>query len=196
MPEPDPVPRWGERLDVLLQDIYVLHHHRELWHGLAEITQAANLPASPVFHAWGLWYVASQGAGVRRLADRRRDSESLWRLIDEIRRTRARIDRERHLALWIAPDASGHEAEALRQMANRNYNRFAGEGAATIPKSRFTADLEELDGAVAAVSNYIDEAIAHRALEPIHAVPTYTDLDSAIEVIASLAAKYASDVTP
>lgn len=63
--------RWIREIDRITQQTYRLHHYRQLWRGLAEITQAANLPPSTVFDAFAVWYATSQAASVRRQLDRR-----------------------------------------------------------------------------------------------------------------------------
>jgi len=95
--------RWREHLERITQETYRLHHYRQLWRELAEITQAANLPPSVFFDALPVWYVSTQGAAVRRQLDRRGDSLSLIRLLEDIGRNSGLVTRDRHIALWHCP---------------------------------------------------------------------------------------------
>lgn len=192
-------PRWREQLELITQETYRLHHYRQLWRELAEITQAANLAPSVFFDALPVWYVSTQGAAVRRQLDRRRDSLSLIRLLEDIGRNSELVTRDRHIAVWHekARAAGGADADKLGEGlrlrdANRNFDRFAGAGRDTIDRALVSADVTELEQAGEVVKGYVDEAIAHMALTPKNSVPTYGDLDAAMDRIAELVQKYAS----
>jgi hypothetical protein len=191
--------RWREQLERITQETYRLHHYRQLWRELAEITQAANLPPSVFFDALPIWYVSTQGAAVRRQLDRRADSLSLIRLLEDIGRNSELVTRDRHIAAWHeqARDAGVGEADALCEQlrlrdANGNFDRFAGAGRDTIDRALVRADVAELERAGEVVKGYVDEAIAHMALSPKNSVPTYRDLNAAMDRVAELVQKYAS----
>src|SRR5438132_12933901 len=97
--------RWVSDLERITQETYSLHHYRQLWRGLAEITQAANLPSSTIFDAFGVWYATTQAASVRRQLDGRRGVVSLRRLLEDIARHPGVASRERHVALWSSNDS-------------------------------------------------------------------------------------------
>lgn len=176
---------WLEQLEHIIQDVYRLNHHRQLFREVADITQAANLPPSAFFDAVGGWYADSQTAAIRRLVDRRRRSVSLVRLLDEIRQHPDVTSRARHVALWNGDphfEREGHD----------NYDRFADASGERIDRLMVQADIDELNGAAAAVERYVDENIAHRALAPKAAVPTFAELNAAIDAIGEIVRKYAS----
>jgi hypothetical protein len=112
--------RWVSQLDRIIQEAYWLHHYRQLWRGLAEITQAADLPASTIFDAFGVWYATTQTAAVRRQLDRTRGAVSLRRLLDDISLHPGVASRERHVDLWLSDD------HALEAEAHANFDRFSG----------------------------------------------------------------------
>src|SRR4051794_8869436 len=89
--------RWVEHLERIIREVYNAHHFRHLWRELAELTQAANLPASVFFDALGVWYASTQTSSVRRQLDRRRGSVSLIRLLEDIERHPEVMTRGRHL---------------------------------------------------------------------------------------------------
>lgn len=194
--------QWREQLERITQETHRLHHYRQLWRELAEITQAANLPPSVFFDALPIWYVTTQGAAVRRQLDRRAGTVSLRRLLDDIAQNPGFVTRDRHIAAWHEqagePAGGGAaEAEALPEElrlrdANRNFDRFAGAGRDTIDRALVRADVDELERAGEVVKGYVDEAIAHMALNPENSVPTYGDLNTAMDRVAELVQKYAS----
>jgi hypothetical protein len=195
--------RWREQLERITQETYRLHHYRQLWRELAEITQAANLPPSVFFDALPVWYVSTQGAAVRRQLDRTRGTVSLIRLLDDIQQNPGVVTRDRHIAAWCGQAGEpawgdgAADAEALRDElrlrdANRNFDRFAGAGRDTIDRALVRADVAELERAGEVVKRYVDQAVAHTALNPERSVPTYGDLNAAMDRVAELVAKYAS----
>ncbi len=181
--------RWIEHLDRIVQETYRAHHYRQLWRGLAEITQAANLPASAIFDAFGVWYATTQTASVRRQLDRRRGTVSLRRLLDDIAQHPEVASRERHVAAWL-PDGADPDFEA---QAHANFDRFAGgRDRDRIDVAGVRADIQQLEAVGGVVERYANEAIAHMAGEPTHEVPTFVDLNGAIDQIGELVKKYAS----
>jgi hypothetical protein len=51
---------WRTQIDRITQEVYAIHYNRELFRGVSEITQQANLPASAFFPALTLWYAVTQ----------------------------------------------------------------------------------------------------------------------------------------
>lgn len=181
--------RWNAHLEMIIQETYRAHHYRQLWRGLAEITQAANLPASGIFDAFGVWYATTQTSSVRRQLDRRRGTVSLRRLLDDIAQHPQVASRERHVAVWLSegPDPQ-REAEA-----HENFDRFAsGRDRDHVDATRASADIEQLEAAGSVVEKYASEAVAHMAAEQTHEVPTFDELNRAIDQIGELVQKYAS----
>ncbi len=186
-PEPDAAAdrlhrEWIEKLRRITNELYTVHHYRELWRSLVEITEGARLPPSVFFDALGAWYAGSQAVAVRRQLDRSRGVVSLWRLLDEIARHPEVMTRQRHVALWKVSSVED---------ANKNFDRFSG-GADRIPAGRIRADQRALDEAGDSVKRYGDEMIAHAALVATPSVPTYEDLNAAIDRVAELVKDYTS----
>lgn len=177
--------RWVDQLERIISEVYAAHRDRVLWRGLGEITQGANLPASVFFDVLGLWYGNSQTGAVRRQLDRRRGSVSLVRLLDDIARHPEVMTRERHLAVWGGAEWA-HEAHA-------NFDKFAGNrNADVVDVGAVRADIAELFAIGEVVKRYVDENIAHTALQPIDYLVTYVELNAAMDQIGELVKKYAS----
>src|SRR5262245_12640170 len=94
--------RWVRDVDRIYREVVNANLYRHLWRELGAMTQAADLPASVIFDAFGMWYATTQTGFVRRQLDRRRDVVSLVRLLEDIARNPAVMTRERHVALWTA----------------------------------------------------------------------------------------------
>jgi len=180
--------KWGDHLERIIQETYRTHHYRQLYRGLAEITQAGNLPASAIFDAFGIWYVTTQTSSVRRQLDRRKGTVSLWRLLDDIARNPHVASRERHVALWVA-----NTPQPVLDEAHANFDRFAGgRDRDRIDAAHVRADLHQLKAVGDVVERYANEAVAHTSIEETRTVLTYAELNAAIEQIGGLVKKYAS----
>lgn len=181
--------RWIEHLDRIIQETYRTHHYRQLYRGLAEITQAANLPASTIFDAFGIWYATTQTLSVRRQLDRTRGTVSLWRLLDEIARHPTIASRERHVAVWLDEGAD----PLLEREAHANFDRFAGQrNRDHIDVALVRSDLRELEEIGRVAERYANEAVAHTSVDPKRTVLTYAELNAAIDHIGDVVKKYAS----
>jgi hypothetical protein len=192
---------WVRQIDQITQEIYSIHHHRDLFRRLAEITQQANLPPSVFFDALSSWYAATQSTAVRRQLDTTRGTVSLIRLLQAIERHRGAVSRERHVALWVgdAPEeqaidlGDGWNWTPFLEEAHANFDRFSGSRERNyLDRALVQADIAKLKEVGQAVKRHVDEAIAHTALRRQPAVVTYDDLNAAIDVVAELVRKYTS----
>lgn len=178
--------RWLDQLERIIQEVYNAHLYRFLWRGLAEITQAADLPPSVIFDALGVWYAGAQAVNVRRQVDRSKGVVSLHRLLAEIARYPAVVSRERHLSLW------GDDEDWQRE-GNKNYDRFSGgRERNSVDRGIVRADLASLREAANVVEQYVNEAIAHTAEAGRHTVPTFAELNAGIDTVGEVVTKYTS----
>jgi hypothetical protein len=191
---------WVVQLERITQQIYSLHHYRALWRRLAEITQATNLPFSVFFDALPIWYVHTQGVGVRRQLDTTKGTVSLLRLLEDIERHPGTMTRQRHVALWVGDDpqpvineADGWSWTPFLDEAHANFDRFSGgRERDVISKEVIRSDIEAIKSAGRLVTDYVNDAVAHTTLRPERQVPTYADLNEAIDKLAELVNKYTS----
>jgi AbiU2 len=181
--------KWKEQLDTIRRQTYRAHHYRNLWRGLGEIIENANLPDSAFFGALRDWYADSQVSSIRRQLDTGRKSISLRNLLEDIARNPTVASRERHVAVWLEDDANPR----VEHDANTNFDRLAGgQGRTHMHAAVVRADIEELQAAGAVAERYAHEVVAHTAITPTHEIPTYADLNDAIDQIGALVKKYSS----
>ena len=191
---------WTKQIDAITQEVYAIHHHRDLWRQLAEITQAAKLPASVFFDALTMWYAATQSVAVRRQLDTSKGTVSLVRLLEDLERHRGLVTREWHVSLWVGENpelvidkGDGWMWTPFLDEAQANFDKFAGERAHEhLDRGVVQADIARLKEAGASVQKYVNEAIAHATLRRQSAVVTYAELNGAIDVLAELVGKYTS----
>lgn len=181
---------WVEQLQLMARDVVALHHHRFIWRRVGEITQQANLPPSSFFDALGIWYGGWQMTALRRLVDRDARTLSLTRLLDEIAAHPHVMSRDRHVALWATPAGVWDERHG-----EENYAPFADASGERIDVAAVHADSRSASDAVVRIREYVNQRIAHRDLEPIAEVPTWGEINGAIDALGALVNKYANLLT-
>jgi hypothetical protein len=76
-------------------------------------------------------------------------------------------------------------------VANRSFDEFAGEGAAVIPRASFQTDITDLQSALAKITKFANQRIAHRARTDQPApVPTYGEIDEAADTLSDVTNRY------
>ena len=165
----------------------IVNHHifREVKDIIAN-SPVARQPSS--FHSWlGRIYAQSALISVRRLIGKRKDEVSLRRLLEDIRRHRTLISRERHIAMWVKQYGDNPE---WTDMGNADFDHQCGEGESCPRRRDIDEDLGSLGTATAKIKAYADERVAHYAAEGPGDVPTYGQLEKAITCIDKIISKY------
>lgn len=116
-------------------------------------------------------YVDSVTIGLRRLADRRHDAISLWRVLQEMGSVSSELTRERYLNL--------HE-RSLRRGAEQRWKGLVGPSEMHVTRAVIRAKQQELEGALHAVSTFADQNVAHLAAKPTHPATTFDDVRQSI----------------
>jgi hypothetical protein len=176
------VARWREWIEgPIKNDVIGMHHRRQVWRELGEITDAnPELAAMPsAFWEYATeTYAATQAIAIRRQADLTRGTCSLARLISEIRTNATRLTREYFVGLW------GQQDEWRLIEAHRAFSALAGGDHQHLIARVPADDLARLGQESSAMKTYVDEHVAHDAAEPTADLPTFGEMNSAIDTQA------------
>ena len=176
--------KWKGWLERIYNETVTLFSYRSFYRGLGEITQNnPDIPPSSFFDALGSWYATTQSIAVRRQTDFDRQAVSVARLLSNMAANPAVMTRSRHTSMY---DKDGH----WQRRANRTYNKYAGEGVDTIAPGRYLADLDEFLKVAQPIKNYVDRMVAHNDQRELTDLPTYKDLNAAIDLLEWLLNKY------
>jgi hypothetical protein len=179
--------KWLEWIERVYREVVNLFLYRSFYRRVAEITQANDaIPPSSFFDALGAWYATTQAMAVRRQTDTDRKAVSLARLLENMAEHPQVMSRERHVEIWTA---AGDE-EHWRERGSQEYDKFAGAGSDQIPKERYEADLKCFQDAAQPIKDYVDRLVAHNDQRELEELPTYEDLNGAIEILEELLNKY------
>jgi hypothetical protein len=134
-------------------------------------------------------YAAAQSIAIRRQADKRGDTSSLWRLLRDIARKPDLLTREVYVSLLSEEQARD---ELMVERANRGWEKWADSAGRRFDATIASADARELERVAQSVKVYVDQHLAHDATAPTVALPpTFGELHAAIDSIAETFRKYA-----
>ena len=176
--------KWRRWLDRLYPEIQSLVIARHIYLKVGAIVQHNSRIQTPGdFAAWITRnYVLATSVSVRKLCDRRSDSISLYRLLDEIRRDPSVVTRRTFLQLYSVED---------RCLAHRSFDRIAGTGRARLPASVVELDIQVLKRTERGIRRYVNKYAAHLDARNVRRrLPTFADLDSCVDQLHRLYVKY------
>lgn len=189
----DPGPefsRWGRWLDAVTTEVLRLHTDREVWREVREMLQQnPKLPGSYFLDMIAISYAESAAIAVRRLTEsnRRRDKEgrirpkpklvrSVLGLVEDLQDKNHLLTRKRFVRRY--PIDMQHAG-----LADRDYDHLAGKGARVVSKRRLAREIAAMRQAAGPIRRYVNRHIAHHDKKPMRRLPTYTDLNRAIDAI-------------
>ena len=170
--------------------VLTMHLHRHAYQEVGAILDAnAELPPSYFIEFMQDNYATTQSIAVRRQAESRARVRTLGRLLAEVEQDASRLTREFWLGLW------SNDAVDLGFAQRAWDGRFAGGVGDHLDPAVPRGDLEALSDAAAAVTGYVDEYIAHSDARASAALPTFSELHAAVDMIGELFAKYVNLLT-
>lgn len=201
MTVPDEAPReyarligWADWLQEVTNDLIVVYSDREKWRWLRDTAlDNVSIPhPHPFLHWVSRLYGNNVAMAVRRHVDRRRDQRGFRRLLGEIARSEIHRDTFLEYRLWLSRDSHFREARVL-EMADRAFDSVAGPGAVRLREGCNQVDIDQLDAVSERVGNYATGRLAHlgEGADDLD-VPTYGDLDNALEAFELIIQKYHS----
>jgi hypothetical protein len=177
-----------------------MYAHRDTFQEVHRIAEEnGELPDSYFWTFLRDTYATSQAVAIRRQAETRSSVRTLGRLVHEVAGDSQRLSRAFWVGMWNddpGPTIPGFSQPLGIMEANRQFDKyFAGSTGdhldPTIPRD----DLDSLTTAAASIKSYVDQHIAHSDAKPRPGLPTFDDLNAAIDTIGDLFRKYAGLLT-
>jgi len=158
--------------------VHLAHVDDVFWQVSAIIRDNPDINVGDVFQDWiAHRYVDSITIGLRRLADRRSDSISLWRVLQEMLSVASHLTRERYLGLHDKP---------VRNLAKKWWEKLVGTSETHVTRSVILAKQQELEDALTKVSAFANQNVAHTAAKPTHPEMTFEDVRRTIVAVFRL----------
>jgi hypothetical protein len=138
---------------------------------------------------------ALRGGGSSQTGRPDPDSASFHRLLEAIAEKPKVLTRSDYLARVKpsrdpATEQGAIEADVLRHDMNGRFDLLAGKGATHPSASDIRVDLAKLDAAATRLRRFVNKTIAHRDRRILREIPTWDDLNAAIDLLMGLIPKY------
>jgi hypothetical protein len=171
---------WLKDIDADLTDVAMA---RMVWRKMNEIVgKHPSMPDSLLFDVQARNYAAAQTVAVRRQVDKNQRSVTMWRLLDEVHASPHVLSRDRYVGMFDW---------GMQHLGDQQFDDWAGKGAAHIDPAMVETDIDALVTATDAIRHYVNKHIAHLDERRARVVlPTFTDLDAAIDMLFELFRKY------
>jgi len=179
--------KWRGWLDEIGNELGLLLTGRDFFWRLQRIVESNKKIQSPaLLHNWiADNYVAKVTTGIIRITGHHRGTISLYWLIKGIENNPDAITREYFVSQW--------KDEFLKKMgtADSTFDEFAKVGEQLIDPERLARDIEKLDKGMGLVKDFRDQWVAHfDEKRKIDRMPTFRDLDKALDIIDEVWCKY------
>jgi hypothetical protein len=174
--------RWAD--ERIKPEVLTMNLHRYAFKEVTAIVNAnGQLPGSYFLEFTQDTYATSQAIAVRRQAEVSSRVVSLGQLIAEIESDAGRLTRSYWVGLWSDPTLGGRADAAFTR-------HFAPGGGNELDPAVPARDLQRLAAGARSVSAYVDEYVAHSDATQRTNLPTFDDLDTAIDTIGELFIAY------
>jgi len=178
-----------EQLNAELESIYgTIRTLRVNQHVFWEVQQiigrnpAIHKPST--FYDWmGKMYIQAMTAAVRRLVDRRAGTVSFIRLLDKVKRNPSCFSR----SAYKVRCGKAHLPDGY---LDNDYDKLVGKGREEPDSATIDAEIAALKKQTAILKRFVDEHVAHSAVNPSPDLPTFQDMDDAIDHLCRLVRRY------
>ena len=177
--------RWLKRIE---SNIFEMTQHRWLYREIGALVEAnPALHVESAFYRWlRLIHVNDITMAIRREVDRNPRSISFLQLIDDIARHPHVISRRR----WV----HGYQ-HFMKDIGHRDFEKFAKPGAQRIDARVIRKDRAALLAAARKVQRFVNTYIAHRSRYAMKRLPTFPELDAAVDFLGGLLQRYTLVIT-
>lgn len=147
-----------------------------IYNEVGDLTRAnKELPPSHFFTFVSETYAQTQAVGVRRQVETSTRVISLATLLTEMAGDAERLSRKFYVSMYD---------EHLRDLADPDFDRLTGNADADhIPASVIQGHLDAIRAATQPIADYVNRHLAHRDRDPLDTLPTFIELNSAIDTI-------------
>lgn len=179
--------KWRKWLPDLATNLSEIIAKKEIFWELQEIAKEnKNILKQPNFFEWMCQnYIDSVSIGIRKFTDHDRRSRSLWVMIFQILECPGIISRKSHVS---------HYTEKVHKefdMGNITFDNVVGKNKPCLTQTQIKSDLKQLEDANERIKRFVNKRIAHfNTSGSIRRLPTFKELDNALDVIDKLFCKY------
>jgi len=177
--------RLNGQLELVYAEVRFLRVNQHVFWEVREIIRNnPNLRKPSTFYDWmGNLYAAAMSAAVRRLVDRRKDTVSFVRLLLSVKANPSCVSREAYKKRCTNPNLP------LKYL-DTDYDRLIGRGMPHPDRVKIADEIRKLEERTEPLKRFVDEHVAHTAIQQAKSLPKFRELDDAIDMLEALAKRY------
>lgn len=176
--------KWDRWIEIIKTEITDLAIHQNIFWEVQNIIK--NNPKldkpSSFYQFMGSTFAAYALMSIRRQVKINKDSISFARLLQEIYDNPKDISRKRFVSLY--------ERSIVRDLADRDFNKFTKPGLEHIDPVLVSGDLHRLRTQAKKCEAFADKTVAHIDLAKPKQIPVFKDLNDTIGVLCVLLKRY------
>jgi hypothetical protein len=175
----------NSELDRVYAEVRSLRVNQHVFWEVQEIIRVnPNLRKPSTFYGWmGNMYAAAMSSAVRRLVDRRRGTVSFVRLLEQVKARPSCVSREAYKRRCANSNLPLNYVDA-------DYDGLVGRGMPHPDPAKIAIEISELKKQTERLKRFVDEHIAHTAIQQPKDLPRFQDLDGAIDSLEAMALRY------
>lgn len=177
---------WSEWLTDLDRDVLSLHSQSKVFWRVQEIIRNNPKVGGQGNHFllyMQYWYEDFVAVRIRRLTDTTKGVRSYLKLLEDIKKNNEVISRARFKQNFVDDSFSEKRADIA-------LDRLIGEGQEYIRKSVVSDDMQKMSSNATIIKKFVDQRIAHADPNPVTALPTHSDVKTAMDAISEIHLKY------
>lgn len=173
------------QLGQIYREIQALRINQHVfWEVQSLIRNNPNLHKPSTFYGWmGNMYAAAMSAAVRRLVDRRKDTVSFVRLLEQLKKDTGLFSRAVYKSRCTNPDLP-------KGFLDRDYDGLVGKGKQQPDPGEIEREIKDMEARTRKLKDFVDTHVAHLGAEPAKDLPKFQELDDAIDCLEALVKRY------
>jgi hypothetical protein len=177
--------RLNGELDRVYAEVRSLRVNQHVcWEVQKIIRNNPNLRKPSTFYGWmGNLYAAAMSAAVRRLVDRRKDTVSFVRLLENVKAKPSCVSRKAYKKRCTNPNLP------LKYL-DKDYDGLIGPVMPHPDPVKIADEIRKLKERTEPLRRFVNEHVAHNAIQQSKSLPTFQELDDAIDMLEALAKRY------
>jgi|SRR3990172_1194151 len=191
------IDKWVRWLDIIEKEIYELLMLRYVFWEVQKIIKAnRRIQSDGYFYEWlGITYSKTASIGVRRQLDSGSRVITLGRLLSEIQRSPTILSLSRFENMYTKGHRTRTEEQQMfynleKRRAGKEFGQFSGKAKVHVNPLIVCKDLILLNRACQPILKYVNKRVAHRDKKEFTTLPTFNDLDEAIDLLLEVFKKY------
>lgn len=180
--------KWRNKIDSVQKDVWMLLNFRSVFHQLNEMYTLNHKSSDNLLFFDFIFYsyVAWACVAIRRLTEINKNGYSLRQLIEDIAKNPIMLSRSYYREIYSNTVVSQHY--------NQDFDMYVVNNGKHIDPNDVSLDITALNDLYIHFEGFIDKVVVHKDNALPQTVPSWQDLDDAINIIERITLKYVKGI--